>query len=187
MEEDELTLDDLRKRFVAAAAPEADLENFFSQWLDRMGAPVLEMQWGQVPGEGDSLRVSVVIKQVQEGEPFSLWLDLGVLSSAGVSTHRVEITEAVTKTSFPVEGPVQMLVLDPKNKLCLTTWRAPFPSFVDSSIVWRGVRSNSTLESGSERTLLDGKQQSCANSRYVPSFWALSSVRCSRLPTRSSA
>ncbi len=109
-----MLLDDLRAKFVAAA-PEAGLVTFFEQWLDRVGAPVLRHEWRET-GDG----ISVTIEQLQGGEPFELWLDVGIQSDGGaLRVERVHLHER--KQTLHLAGPskVGSVRLDPEHELLL--------------------------------------------------------------------
>ena len=117
-----MRLDDLRAAFVAAA-PEAELESFFEQWLERTGAPRLEADW-EAAGDGE---VAVTVRQVQEGEPYHLRLDLALDGVEGepASRHRVDLREREQTFRLAVNGAVAGAVsgvrLDPDYRLLIWT------------------------------------------------------------------
>jgi len=85
-----------------------DLRGFFAQWLDRPGCPELRLAWGAD---------SVVVEQVQAGEPFDFLLPLQWTGADGrvrkqsfrVRERRLEIRLA--------GGPVKVPVVDPDVEL----------------------------------------------------------------------
>lgn len=109
----EFTLHDLRTRF-AAAAPDAELETFFEQWLNRAGAPILDVDWEAVEGG-----TSVTITQAQAGEPYQLYLDVAVDGSAGTRVHRVDLRERELTVILACEGQPQGVRLDPEHELLI--------------------------------------------------------------------
>jgi len=113
-----LSLQDIRHAFVAAA-PGANLEAFFRQWLDGAGAPVFAATWSDVDQAGQKL-VSVSLRQMQPGAPFGLTLDVAVDSENGTRTHPVAVTAGQTTVLLPTDGKTKAVRLDPQHKLL--TW-----------------------------------------------------------------
>jgi len=109
-------LQDLRDAFVAAA-PNAGLDTFFAQWLDRAGAPVLEMEW-QALGGGPP-RAEVTIRQ--QGQPFDLDLQLLVVGDAGEKLHAVRLTKARETFHLESVGAPTDVRLDPGHRLLIWT------------------------------------------------------------------
>lgn len=102
------TLDDFRETF-RQAAPDEDLETFFAQWLDRTGAPRFNVSW-----ETDGDEVEVVIEQVQQGEPYTLSLDVCITDPAGgAEIHRVRVVSEREIVRLPAPRGVERVVLDP--------------------------------------------------------------------------
>lgn len=116
-----LSLDDLRDAFIRAAGPEAELEVFFEQWLDRTGAPELELDWTDRGG-----LIEGTIRQVQEGEPYHLFVTLATARSGSpeLEEHVVELRTHVTDFSLAVEGSVEEIVLDPHHHILM--WRPEY-------------------------------------------------------------
>jgi len=110
-----MTLDDIRAAFLTAA-PEADLDIFFAQWLDRTGAPVLTHEW-EATVDGLSLTVS----QKQDGEPFDLWLEVGIEAAGGMRTERVHLREKKQSFQLAGAGEVRGVILDPRHELLIWT------------------------------------------------------------------
>lgn len=107
-----MRLADVRAAFVQAA-PEADLETFFEQWLDRTGAPVLDAEWL----DGD-----LVITQSQAGEPYSLDVEVALeLSDGTIVRHRAAIHERQARVAIDVDGSVVAIHLDPDHRLLIWT------------------------------------------------------------------
>jgi len=116
-----MALDDVRAAFVSAA-PDDDLESFFAQWLDRTGAPVIDLDWWATEnGKG----VHVIVTQVQGGDPFHLDLELGVTLKGGERVmHTVAITDATHEFDFPTDARPLDVSLDPNNRLLI--WRPEY-------------------------------------------------------------
>jgi len=113
-----LSLQDIRKAFLAAA-PGANLELFFRQWLDRAGAPVFAVTWSDVDRAGKKL-LRVSLRQIQPGEPFSLTLDVAGDAENGTRTYPVEVSAGQATVLLPTDGKTKTVRLDPQHKLL--TW-----------------------------------------------------------------
>lgn len=112
----EMSLDDVRAAFVAAA-PEADLPQFFGQWLDRPGAPALSCTWQDREGGG----ADVTISQMQGGEPFDLRLELALhLGDGSTVSREVHLTDTEQCFTLAVDSPVDQVEVDPSSRLL--TW-----------------------------------------------------------------
>jgi hypothetical protein len=111
---EQLSLDELRAAFLERAPAEADLERFFAQWLDRAGAPRLEVEWTATDGGTE-----VTLRQVQAGEPFALRVELELIDESG-DPRRVEmrIEEREAHASFDGPPPAEVRV-DPDHRLLL--------------------------------------------------------------------
>ena len=120
-QEKSLTLDLLRQEFVAAA-PDADLVRFFQDWLDRAGAPILDLGWTVSEGGRE---LELVIQQLQPGEPFRLLLDLAVETEAGeTEVHQVDLREQYQRFRVPISGPPADVILDPQDRLLI--WKPAY-------------------------------------------------------------
>ncbi len=107
-----LSVAELREAF-QKAAPEAGLEGFFAQWLDRAGAPHLELEWEPV-GEGS---VAVTLRQIQGEKPYALVVELDVETSAGSQTHVVPLDTSEKLVELPASGEVSAVLLDPRHRI----------------------------------------------------------------------
>jgi hypothetical protein len=67
---------DLERAFAAASGE--DLSRFFAQWVERTGAPRVELGEVSAAPDGDGFRLSVEVRQSAEGEPYSLSLPVAV-------------------------------------------------------------------------------------------------------------
>ena len=108
----EMTLADFRKAFVSAA-PDARLERFFEQWLDRTGAPVLDLDWSAAGPD----TIEVRIAQRQAGEPYELDLEIEMV---GVGPPRLEtVTIDRREQTVRLESPFRTNVvrLDPDHRV----------------------------------------------------------------------
>jgi hypothetical protein len=107
-----VTLEEFRARCIDAS-PDARLETFFAQWLDRAGAPVIDMTWERV----DSGGIEVTLTQSQAGETFDLDIELDIVGAAGVETRAVSLIERERTFTLPSESHVDDVLLDPRHRI----------------------------------------------------------------------
>jgi len=116
-----LSLDDLRAAFLRNAAEDADLERFLAQWLDREGAPHLELDWTY---DEASEEIELELRQVQAGEPYALRVDVALVDADGTERLvEVRVEERVTRASFSGAPPKDVL-LDPRHALLI--WKPEY-------------------------------------------------------------
>lgn len=115
-----MTLADVRAAFVAAAPPEAEVEAFLAQWLDRPGAPILDAEWEPV-GEGE---IELRVTQARSGEPYRLRLEVELRHADGVERREIEVRERETRVRLAVGSPVTGVELDPARRLLI--WRSEY-------------------------------------------------------------
>lgn len=116
---------DIRAAFLAAAPADTGLEAFLDQWLDRTGAPVLEVEWWSLRREAPAGAAELRVRQLQPGEPYAL--DLEVLmtlrdSSKVLDTVRVRGREETIQLELPAR--VVGLEVDPHQRLLI--WRPKY-------------------------------------------------------------
>jgi len=110
-----MTLDDVRRAFVASAPKEAELERFFSDWLDRQGAPVIDSKWTTTSDGG----VEVVLTQAQKSAPYALDVDVAITDEHGESRHAVKLRDRTTRWRFTPSGKVTNVRIDPDHRLLI--------------------------------------------------------------------
>ena len=112
-----LSLDAMREAF-AVAAPEAGLQQFFSQWLDRPGAPVLQATCVREAGH-----TLLGVQQLQKGEPFVLDLDIEATLQDGRKLRRQVRVGANKRETLTLDVPagteVTEVALDPDHALLI--------------------------------------------------------------------
>lgn len=116
------TLDAFRAMVVEAAADDPGIERFLDQWLDRTGAPEIDVTWWSVKrGKG----VEVILEQTQPGDPYALDLELAIDLLDGTTTiERVQLADS--PATFKIEVPARPLAVhvDPNHRLLL--WRPEY-------------------------------------------------------------
>jgi len=113
----DMSLDDIRQAFMHAA-PEKGLDRFFLQWLDRTGAPRIDVSWSKL----DDNRVEILLSQTQDSSPFELDLELELGLEDGVTQREtVQIHGRETRAVLSVPSDLSSVNLDPDRDLLI--WR----------------------------------------------------------------
>jgi hypothetical protein len=148
--DEQLSLDKLREEFIAAA-PDAGLEQFFEQWLDRKGAPVVDLQWtlekqmkdnpyvehqleSIIIGEEESpFEVTVVLEQLQTGEPYVLDIEVEIEFTDGTTTLKtLHVDDRRLETTLQLDALPRDIRLDPHRKTLL--WRPVYGPRPESDV-----------------------------------------------------
>ena len=117
-----MTAVDIREAFIAHAPSAAKLEIFFAQWLDRPGAPVLDVDW-TVTRYGRGMQL--VVKQRQGGAPYVFALDIAITLRDGSTIRRtLDIRERDQSTEFNLPGWPVAVAFDPDAHLLM--WRPEY-------------------------------------------------------------
>jgi hypothetical protein len=118
----EMSLNDLRAAFLAAAPADAGLAAFMEQWLERSKAPVLRMDWWSMDR---GKKAEIHIEQLQEGEPFAFALDLAVHTGDGAVVEQTVLVDSARET-FEIVTPARPMEvrLDPHDRLLM--WRPEY-------------------------------------------------------------
>lgn len=110
-----VSLEEVRAAFVAAA-PDAGLETFFTQWLDRTGAPELQAEW-RSDAEGV---LDLVLRQKQPGEAYDLFVEVAVIGTDGeLSRHELHLQRKEQRFELPVDDRVTAVEVDLDHRLLL--------------------------------------------------------------------
>jgi aminopeptidase N len=126
-----MTVADIRAQFAAAAPADTGLRAFLSQWLDRKGAPVLDVDWwsvrraaasaGAEPGFGATVR----IRQRQPGDLFVLDLEVALTlqdSAKVIDTLHIAHRDHTFELNLP-SRPLDLEV-DPFDRVLI--WRPEY-------------------------------------------------------------
>lgn len=107
--------DDWQREFETSS--DRNLSGFFAQWLDRTGAPQLELRDARVERAGGRLRVSATVHQVlSEGEePWRVALPVVVETLDGREERIVDLAQADTHVSVSVNSTPLSITLDPES------------------------------------------------------------------------
>ena len=116
----QITLDAFRQ-IVLRLRPSPDMSRFLEQWLDREGAPVLDMEWWSVDR---GRAVQIVIQQRQSGEPFDVPLDVAIETESGVIRKSIRLCERSNEYFLPVPARPLAIRLDPDDRVLM--WRPQY-------------------------------------------------------------
>lgn len=105
--------DDLRRAFEVSSG--RDLEDFFQQWLERPGAPMLE--WGNIRHEKRDGRWRVSGSLRQQGKPYQLAIPIRFNGENAVEERVILATEAETSFSIDLPWPPRSMEIDPEADL----------------------------------------------------------------------
>lgn len=109
------SFDDIRLAFEAVSGK--DLKAFFSQWVDRSGAPVIAVDGVAAEKARGGYRLDFTLKQEQAGDAFGLQVPVAVYSAGGVTQHSVEMTGKEQSFSLALEQEPQRIEIDPQFNL----------------------------------------------------------------------
>lgn len=107
-----MTLTAFRQAYVATA-PEARLERFFKQWLDRTGAPVLDIDWNASGNDG----IEVTITQGQDGEPYELDLEIEMVGVGPPRLDTITVSQRVHRARLKSPFRTNIVRLDPEHRV----------------------------------------------------------------------
>jgi aminopeptidase N len=105
------TSDDLRRAMETASGQ--DLRWFFSQWLTRVDAPVLNGSWTY---DASAKQIVIDLTQAQPGEAYRMPMEVGVAGDSAGALMRIEKIEMNKKTqrfSIPADHSPSDVALDP--------------------------------------------------------------------------
>ncbi|RMH29536.1 MAG: hypothetical protein D6693_01830 [Planctomycetota bacterium] len=120
-----VSLADLRAFFLRAS-DDPGLAEFFAQWLDRAGAPVLDLDWWATRDPDGTRGVHLEIAQTQGGEPFTIDLEIGIELDTGERiTRTIALADARHSIDVATGGgrPVRV-ELDPRRLVLM--WRPAY-------------------------------------------------------------
>ena len=104
---------DLEQAFARQSA--RDLRAFFTQWLDRNGAPALKVEQAAAQASGSGYRVQATLAQ---GEPpYRLRVPIAVETERGTEEHIVHLDSARQQVSFATQGRPRTLTIDPSLRV----------------------------------------------------------------------
>lgn len=93
---------------------EEDLDWFFNQWINRKGAPSLQLTKSTVNKTGDQYELKFTIEQIQKEDPFILDVPVVVVDDKG--THRTvfQLKDRKTELSIKADDEPLKIMIDPQ-------------------------------------------------------------------------
>ena len=128
--------DDLRQAFEQASGQ--SLTIFFRQWLERDGAPKLQIQSASTSTLASGTGLSIEV--TQSAPAYALRLPIEVNYGQRSENRAVDIDGLQQKVALAVDGPAQSVVLDPQLRLWRLLDAAQLPPILRQWIVARGPR-----------------------------------------------
>jgi aminopeptidase N len=105
------TTDDLRRAMEEASGQE--LGWFFSQWLTRVDAPVIDGGWSY---DASAKKIIVELAQTQPGEPYRMPMEIGITTDrvgAVMQVEKIEMTRMSQRFEIPADRAPRDVALDP--------------------------------------------------------------------------
>jgi hypothetical protein len=116
-----VSLDDLRRSYLEGAPHDSGLAGFLSQWMDRTGAPIIELTR---PRAGN-------VTLTQRGSPYVL--DVPLRLHRGRVAHDTVVHLSRRQQTFPIRSATRV-ELDPNDELLL--WKPRFGPPLDAPASW---------------------------------------------------
>jgi aminopeptidase N len=104
--------DDLRQ--IVEQVSRRDLRWFFAQWLHRAGHPVIEASWHYNATRKATI---VTVRQTQPGEPYTLTVDVDIVTPHGTKSHKVRLDHRAATVSVPTDDEPSDVMIDPQTWL----------------------------------------------------------------------
>ncbi|MCP4408228.1 MAG: M1 family metallopeptidase [Gammaproteobacteria bacterium] len=108
---------ELRQCFEAVSRH--DLEPMFGQWIERLGAPVLNLRDVRMRREGGDTIIEANIEQTQDAAPYSLDvpLSIGVVGNQDIIEKTISLSKKREHFSLRLPGQAIYLQIDPRFDL----------------------------------------------------------------------
>jgi hypothetical protein len=97
---------------VYSATAQQPLNNFFSQWVERPGAPQLRVSRATATAQGDGYRLSADIEQTQPAAPYVLQVPVAVHLEGMSKAYQTDIRLTQRRATLEIELPARPLQLD---------------------------------------------------------------------------
>lgn len=103
------SFDHLREAFEEATGH--SLVGFFDQWLERTGAPALDVARARNTGKGN--KISLEIEISQDSKPFALSVPLHLLVEGQEQDFRIDLSEPIQAFTIPTRAIATVVQIDP--------------------------------------------------------------------------
>jgi len=91
-----------------------NLEQFFTQWTTRLGAPEIAIKQVKTDMYGGKYRVNITIKQVQKSEPFNIDLPINIVTEKGIKSFAYNMNTREQNIQISLDSKPLKLVVDPQ-------------------------------------------------------------------------
>ena len=91
-----------------------DLNWFFSQWIDRTGAPELNLKNVSSKKSGDMYELKFSIEQTQKEDPFIIDVPVVIIDDEGTHREIFQLKDRLAKFSIKVGTEPQKILIDPQ-------------------------------------------------------------------------
>ena len=106
------SFDDIRTSFETVSA--TDLQDFFSQWITRTGAPEIAINEVKVSKAGDKFKVIVTLEQTQKADAFKVDVPIAIATGKGLETIVVNMKDKRQDFGFDLSNEPLKLAVDPQ-------------------------------------------------------------------------
>lgn len=147
------SFEDIRRDMEEASG--RDLRAFFSQWVERQGAPELRLKGAEARQEGGEYWLRVFLEQMQEGPEYALRVPLAVTIEGGNEAYQAVISMAAREVelSLLLPGRPLRVDVDPEFDLFRRLLREETPAAISQALGDQEMLV--ILPSGAEKRLLD--------------------------------
>jgi aminopeptidase N len=115
---------------------EQPLAGFFAQWVERRGAPLLQVSEPRVRVRDDTYELSVLIEQTQDGPVYDLQVPVAVRLQGQSAAWQSQVRVKGKRTRIELRVPAQPLALavDPEFDVFRRLHRAEIPPSVSQAV-----------------------------------------------------
>ncbi|MBK8944712.1 MAG: M20/M25/M40 family metallo-hydrolase [Ignavibacteriae bacterium] len=106
------SFDDIRISFEETTGK--DLKWFFTQWIEKTGAPKLNLENVKVEQFGNVFNLNFNLKQIQDGENFRINVPVAIITSNGIEIENCELNDKEGKISFTLKSEPLKILVDPQ-------------------------------------------------------------------------
>ena len=117
-------------------AAERSLDGFFAQWVQRQGAPVLQLSEPRMQARGDDYVLSALIEQTQDGPVYDLQVPVAVQLQGQSDAWQsdVRLQERRTRIELTLPAPPLALAVDPEFDVFRRLHREEIPPAVSQAM-----------------------------------------------------
>jgi len=106
------SFDDIEKAFEDATGK--DFKDYFAQWINRKGAPQLELKNVKITKKDNKYNLKFNIIQIQKDKPFAIDIPIVIADKFGTKTMIIHTKDKVTKFSLTAGNKPLKLFIDPQ-------------------------------------------------------------------------